>query len=47
MQIPEVNAFDSTYLNNTLQQKQYAVDRLWNDQVSLPYRFDQIKIKPN
>ena len=47
MQIPEVNAFDSTYLNSTLQQRQYAVDRLWNDQVSLPYRFDQIKIKPN
>lgn len=47
MQIPEVNAFDSTYLNNILQQRQYAVDRLWNDQVSLPYRFDQIKIKPN
>lgn len=47
MQIPEVNAFNSQYLNKMLQDKQYPVDRLWNDELALPYRFDQIKIKPN
>ena len=47
MDIPEVNAFTSPYLNKILESRGYPVDRLLQDELELPYRFDQIKIKPN
>ena len=47
MQNPEVNAFSSDYLNNLLGERGYTVDRLLHDQLELPYRFDQVKVKPN
>ena len=47
MHIPEVNAFNTDYLNKILQERHHPVDRMLHDELALPYRFDQIKIKPN
>jgi len=47
MHIPEVNAFETEYLNKILGDRHYPVDRVLHDELTLPYRFDQIKIKPN
>ena len=47
MHIPEVNAFNTDYLNNILRERHHPVDRVLHDELVLPYRFDQIKLKPN
>lgn len=45
---PKVNAFASDYVNTILQTYNYTADRLLSDEIlTLPYRFDEIKIKPN
>ncbi len=43
----QVTAFSTDYLNNILQLRGYPVDRLLQDSLTLPYRLDEIKIKPN
>jgi len=48
MTSPKVNAFASDYVNTILQTYNYTADRLLSDEIlTLPYRFDEIKIKPN